>query len=87
MDTETNPDYAIRMHDAFNAGKLAGWSHANRALEAGSTESESESAYEASERLSADRMEDERAKFVSGFYGGVDDRLGLTRPPIRLLRF
>ena len=85
MSTEANQEYALRMYDTFNAGRLAGWSHADRALEAGSTEAES--AYQASDRLASSRPEDEREKFISGFYRGIDDRLGLSRPSIRLLRF
>lgn len=80
---ETNPQFAIRMHDVFNAGLLAGFSHASHALMADPIES----AYEASERLAADRAEDEREKFIAGFYWGIDGVLNPKPRPFTGLRF
>ena len=79
----SNPEYAIRMHEAFSTGKVAGWGHADRALKDDPTES----AFQASGRLATDRPEDERERFIEGFYRGVDDRLNPRPAPPRLLRF
>jgi hypothetical protein len=64
---------AVRMYEAFCAGKAAGWSHANRAIESNPTATASE----AVDRLTVKLAEDERDQFVKGFYIGLDDRIYL----------